>query len=1485
MFKRQVPCNPNTEGEDDLQPTRQQPNLVTETSTLDEVQCSPSKRMRCHSPQTQCVDDGLLPLRLADDKDQKMQCDSTPESCVDEPSSEGLLPLVMAHEEDKMEGCDSTFTNCVDGAASDGLLPLVMADVEEEESRSLHKFSDCSDEARVKDNASEENMHSDQDCGIEGQLDGVTDPNASLSKRRYSSGGNQSESNSRSPPLKVYPLRHGRHNTEPRVTFVSKNDTNLSKQKLKPGLNNKTLKGDQSSVPENHINDKSTLLEPSVVVQKLSDATMRRFSTEELPLHDKIAQQIKAQSLARSSPSEEGPSKCPKCKRLYRTKESLDTHVQGCNFEVSSGEEDEEEEDESESMQEKEKSKKMTVEDKVSDVKSTRSGRLRQTPSTPPKKPVVTPPPPGVKRGRGRPRKYPLPVVSKTLTANIGSGIIVEVDVKTAAVDGKINSHDKPFEESDLGDGSVSIVTEAENHCNIKGDQNTDDENLKNAKDIQETTETSIDCEDTSTANNTGTPPLSNSIESNDQSLSLNSSIVNNIAPVEEKLSSSVDDLPTGGSGSPIEKRSEHSIDKSFSSHDTDSSIGVNNMEANQTQEVVTEVCPNKSSSVGLSSAGNMPIRNVFESFSTTMMSSQTRSSDLPTLVQQTSALNTTSTTSSTTTTTTTAPKNLKILSSCGLSEVDKSTAMVASVNETVSVKQIVVNEQGKTTNSFISGEKAKDLILSAEERIDEIIKQQLLAPEETSSSMDKSSSESLVDNDIDSAKFTLLQSNQNVESKEPSGAVYSSQWVPQKKSADHSNTYSSYQNCFENFTAQKTKQYRSLKYEPYNQPVNQAIRTNIQRYPAISGNFHKTRKNPTNDRAVTNKQALNEAVASNKSIKVISMSPEELFPSFTASSSGSMRRNIVKDSQSSRQFQITCKAGTALDSILPQIKQALAKDGKLPKSLISSTGEVVPVKIHQSPETNKAAQNSRTLNFVGSFQVDLPPRSSSSDTRSVLTSSLNVPIQPKIQPVNDQPVPSSSSILQMLQQSTTMTVGNTNNSILINQPNAPLQMPSNYSVLNQSNTTLQMIPPVHQSNQALHIAPVVSCGTFGTIQPPQNLPVSMATGNLMVAGRQLQSLAVQNNEPVTVFTQDPGMNRLQSILNNQQQQIVNQQVYTNQQITNQQPSYVIQQVPVIGQSTSQFSTPINPQSAQGTQIVQSGFVPPLVSPLVSPASSSLINIAAGGLSINQQQQPLLSSPSSLLNSSVQNSFHGNAIGSSSSSHSGINSQLERSTNFLPKSVTNLNEESFVKSQNTTSAMSSTWIPKTKVNEKPAQEYARSIVQKSGRYAPQRVWKDINGVMHGILEQPQSKSPRGEMDDDVIITDSSPPKSRPHTSPSRSAPVLTSLIQKPSSHSPSRHEYIIQNQITQKVTSPRCLTSARTSGHTASHRSHHHHHHHHHHKGKHHKTPLIKKVKRLPDGSKVTVHVRKVKKKILQLHDQENVNPTGVCFCIFDIVC
>ncbi|KAH9509220.1 hypothetical protein Btru_046482 [Bulinus truncatus] len=58
-------------------------------------------------------------------------------------------------------------------------------------------------------------------------------------------------------------------------------------------------------------------------------------------LHEKLLEKIKAESLARSCPGQEGPLKCPTCKRMYRTRESYENHVKSCDFEVSTSDEDE----------------------------------------------------------------------------------------------------------------------------------------------------------------------------------------------------------------------------------------------------------------------------------------------------------------------------------------------------------------------------------------------------------------------------------------------------------------------------------------------------------------------------------------------------------------------------------------------------------------------------------------------------------------------------------------------------------------------------------------------------------------------------------------------------------------------------------------------------------------------------------------------------------------------------------------------------------------------------------------------------------------------------------------------------------------------------------------------------------------------------------------------------------------------------------------
>lgn len=62
-------------------------------------------------------------------------------------------------------------------------------------------------------------------------------------------------------------------------------------------------------------------------------------------LREKIVQKIKAESLARRSPSDKGPVKCYRCKRSYRTVESYEVHIKSCDFIISS---DEDEDDDNE---------------------------------------------------------------------------------------------------------------------------------------------------------------------------------------------------------------------------------------------------------------------------------------------------------------------------------------------------------------------------------------------------------------------------------------------------------------------------------------------------------------------------------------------------------------------------------------------------------------------------------------------------------------------------------------------------------------------------------------------------------------------------------------------------------------------------------------------------------------------------------------------------------------------------------------------------------------------------------------------------------------------------------------------------------------------------------------------------------------------------------------------------------------------------------
>ncbi|ROT77599.1 hypothetical protein C7M84_003740 [Penaeus vannamei] len=90
------------------------------------------------------------------------------------------------------------------------------------------------------------------------------------------------------------------------------------------------------------------------------------------PLHSALAMRIKEQSLARSSPGEEGPYKCGKCKRLYRTKESYQKHIETCTFEVDSSSTSEDEEYEEVHIEEEEEGTSSTLphlqEEKIDDV-------------------------------------------------------------------------------------------------------------------------------------------------------------------------------------------------------------------------------------------------------------------------------------------------------------------------------------------------------------------------------------------------------------------------------------------------------------------------------------------------------------------------------------------------------------------------------------------------------------------------------------------------------------------------------------------------------------------------------------------------------------------------------------------------------------------------------------------------------------------------------------------------------------------------------------------------------------------------------------------------------------------------------------------------------------------------------------------------------------------------------------------------------------
>ncbi|XP_069115617.1 uncharacterized protein [Argopecten irradians] len=187
------------------------------------------------------------------------------------------------------------------------------------------------------------------------------------------------DSNSKSTPLKKYPLRHRRSNS-------------------------------------GHSDDSPVKSE------------MDWLSEQKLPIHEEIAQKIKAESLAKSIPGAKGPFKCPTCKRLYRTRESFKTHVKSCDFEVSTSDEEEEEEEEEKV---KDGRRRYSVREHTMDARKAMEGEMRarvvlQNRETSPTKkrgrpkrplhddtkessnhtgsPLTDDGTPPVKRGRGRPR-------------------------------------------------------------------------------------------------------------------------------------------------------------------------------------------------------------------------------------------------------------------------------------------------------------------------------------------------------------------------------------------------------------------------------------------------------------------------------------------------------------------------------------------------------------------------------------------------------------------------------------------------------------------------------------------------------------------------------------------------------------------------------------------------------------------------------------------------------------------------------------------------------------------------------------------------------------------------------------------------------------------------------------------------------------------------------------------------------------------------
>lgn len=136
--------------------------------------------------------------------------------------------------------------------------------------------------------------------------------------------GKNSGKSKNSPPVKVYPLRQ---------TVSRMCEQALAKRPLE--AISRSCRDDRAKSSLSVLSTVETTTEEQVVVKR----------SEDIPLHDKIALKIRAESLAKSSPGERGPFKCPTCKRLYRTKESFETHVEKCDFELSTSEEDDDDQD------------------------------------------------------------------------------------------------------------------------------------------------------------------------------------------------------------------------------------------------------------------------------------------------------------------------------------------------------------------------------------------------------------------------------------------------------------------------------------------------------------------------------------------------------------------------------------------------------------------------------------------------------------------------------------------------------------------------------------------------------------------------------------------------------------------------------------------------------------------------------------------------------------------------------------------------------------------------------------------------------------------------------------------------------------------------------------------------------------------------------------------------------------------------------------